>query len=610
VNIHHEAAPLKAGPLFFCIDISPLFRYISTRVVMMMLGRISAAIFLVCSFLLVFPPSGYPSYDSEAGRKYRIACERLDGLKKSKRKKYRSYWMDCVRNFELVEKKYPKSPSAGDACFEKAGLYLDMYGVSRIRKDVNTSISRYNTCLKKYPRHRATPKAYYSLIEIYLDYKKDKKKAGKTYGTLAQRYPKSKWTKRASARFGLSPGSRKQKTQLRRAPRKGGSSTGLVTDIRHRSGGPYTRIVVDLNKPFTFKYHELRKPDRLVFDIKKARIDTALEIEPVTVNDGVLKQIRFSQYKTDTVRVVLDLSSLESYMAFPLKGHDRLVIDVKGTSNGEPSQTYSQANKTGQRTGKTGSDIQQARELAKALKDGDIIKTIAIDAGHGGHDPGAIGKYGLKEKNITLDIARRLSRLIKKKLNCKVVMIRDKDTFIDLDQRPIIAKVQRADLFISVHANANRSRRMKGIETYIQGLEATDRGASMTAARENAYAMSTKTHDKNEPAVDRFLREITWTAWDEESLQLAHAVQASLVRRVKPANSRVVDLGVKRAFFYVLINTEMPSILAEVGFISNPKEERLLRKAVYRQRIAEALYRGVKNYVKGKTPKMAESRGR
>ena len=578
---------------------------------MMKLGRISSAVFLVCSFLLVFPPSGYPSYDSEAGRKYRIACERLDGLKKSKRKKYRSYWMDCVRNFELVEKKYPKSPSAGDACFEGAGLYLDMYDVSRIRKDVNTSLKKYSACLKKYPKHRGAPKAYFSLIEIYLDYKKDKKRAGKTYGTLAQRYPNSKWTKRASARFGLAPGSRKQKTQLRRAPKKGGSSTGLVTDIRHRSGGPYTRIVVDLNRPFTFKYHELRKPDRLVFDIKKARIDTALRIEPVTVNDGVLRRIRFSQYKADTVRVVLDLSNLESYMAFPLKGHDRLVIDVKGTSNGEPSQTVSQARK-GKQAGQDGSDIQQARDLARTLKDSEVnvsrqlalkIETIAIDAGHGGRDPGAIGRRGLKEKKITLDIARRLSRLIRKNIKCKVVMIRNKDTFIELDERPIIAKAHGADLFISIHANASRSRKLKGIETYIQGLQATDRGAMVTAARENA--MSTKTLGETESEMKRIFSDLTSDIWDRESLWLANAVQASLIRRVKPANKRVVDLGVKRAFFYVLINTEMPSILAEVGFISNPQEERLLRKAAYRQRIAEALYQGVKKYIAGRKPRMA-----
>jgi N-acetylmuramoyl-L-alanine amidase len=230
------------------------------------------------------------------------------------------------------------------------------------------------------------------------------------------------------------------------------------------------------------------------------------------------------------------------------------------------------------------------------------IRTIAIDAGHGGHDPGAIGKNGLKEKMVTLDIAKRLAALVKERLGFEVIMTRDRDVFIPLDQRPFIAKSRGADLFVSIHVNANRKRTARGIETYIQGLQASDREAMATAARENA--MSTKRLSELDSEIDKILKDLKQDNKLEESLQLAHTVQASLVGTMKPEQRQLVNLGVKRAFFYVLINTQMPSILAEVGFISNPDEEKQLRKDLYRQSIAEALYQGVKKYIDTRSPQL------
>jgi len=233
------------------------------------------------------------------------------------------------------------------------------------------------------------------------------------------------------------------------------------------------------------------------------------------------------------------------------------------------------------------------------------IKTICIDAGHGGYDPGAIGKSGLKEKTITLDIAKRLAVLIKERLGCKVVMTRDSDVFIPLEERPFIAKSKGADLFVSIHVNANRKRNARGIETYVQSLRASDRDAMATAARENA--MSTKKLSELKTELDRIFADLTRDDKIEESLYLADSVQGSLVNNLKSVNRHAADLKarIKRAFFYVLINTEMPSILAEVGFISNPQEEKLLRQDSYRQSIAEALYKGVKKYVETRSQQIA-----
>ena len=157
-------------------------------------------------------------------------------------------------------------------------------------------------------------------------------------------------------------------------------------------------------------------------------------------------------------------------------------------------------------------------------------------------------------------------------------------------------------MFVSIHVNASQKRKVRGIETYIQSFRASDIDAMATAARENA--MSTKPLNELKSELDRIFADLAKDDKLEESLQLAHAVQGSLVDTMKPIKGHVVNLGVKRAFFYVLINTEMPSILAEVGFISNPDEEKLLRTNEYKQSIAEALYQGVKKYVEARSPQM------
>jgi N-acetylmuramoyl-L-alanine amidase len=597
-------------------------------------GRSCIAAFTACAILLVITAPAYPSYNTEAGHKYTIACQRLEDLRKSaKKKKYRSYWMDCIRTFELVEKKYPKSPSAADACFDQAGIYLDLYRYNRYSKDANASLQLFGKCQSTYPKHARAPEALYHNIVISLDYKKNNTLAADTYTKLSKTYPDSTWTKKARTR--LPPtirSARKQEPELRKMPgtviaaQGKGKPDGHVKNVRYWSGGAYTRIVIDQDTPIKFRTQELKNPDRLVFDLLNTQLDPSVEKDPLPVNDGILRQVRSNQYAPDVVRVVLDLASIKSYAAFPLHDPERLVIDVTG-EGGRTSETHAASAETGtQQNAESAETNTQAKaepqqqtpplpklpevkkndneKLSLSRQLGLKIKTIAIDAGHGGHDPGAIGRSGLKEKTITLDIAKRLAALVKERLGCNVVMTRDKDVFVPLEQRPFIAKSKGADLFVSIHVNANRKRKTRGIETYIQSLRASDRDAMATAARENA--MSTKKLSQLKSELDRIFSDLAKDDKLEESLQLAHAVQISLVNNLKPHNSHVVDLKPipKRAFFYVLINTEMPSILAEVGFISNPDEEKLLKKDSYRQAIAESLYQGVKQYVDARSPQM------
>jgi len=602
---------------------------------MLIRGRHCIAAFTACAILFFAATSAYPSYNSEAGHKYTVASQRLAELRKTpKKKKYRSYWMDCIRTFELVEKQYPKSPSAADACFDRAGIYFELYRHTKYSKDLNDSLQAFGKCQATYSKHARAPEALYREIEILLDHKKDRTGASNVYSKLTEAYPNNSWTKKAGSRIGpIITKPKKQEPSIKKPPETPviastgkGKPEGIVKNIRYWSGGAYTRIVIDQDKPIKFQATELKKPDRLVFDLLNTQLDPSVNKDPLPVNDGILQQVRASQYAPDVVRIVLDLASIQSYVAFPLHEPERLVIDVTGENEKKSfAQTESTDTSTPQKpeSAQTGTQAPpkpekqhrkqpvvkapeqktgEGNKLSLSNQMGLKVKTIAIDAGHGGHDPGAIGKNGLREKNVTLDIARRLAVLVKDRLGCNVVMTRNKDVFIPLEQRPAIARTKGADLFVSIHVNANKKRKARGIETYIQGLNASDADAMATAARENA--MTTKKLSELKSELEMILKDLTDAAKDEESVQLADAVQTSLVGNAKPGQPKHINLGVKRAFFYVLVNTKMPSILAEVGFISNPEEEKLLKTEAHRQRIAESLYQGVKKFIDARSPQM------
>jgi N-acetylmuramoyl-L-alanine amidase len=212
---------------------------------------------------------------------------------------------------------------------------------------------------------------------------------------------------------------------------------------------------------------------------------------------------------------------------------------------------------------------------------------IVIDPGHGGHDPGALGDR-VSEAAVVLDVALRLEALLTT-AGVDVVLTRRSDEFIPLDQRTAIATREQADLFLSIHANASRTKSARGVETYVLNF-ASDSNAAAVAARENE---STDQTISNLPDI---VRAIALHSKLDESKSLARLVQRTLVTRLKPANRGLVDHGVKQAPFVVLVGAEMPSVLAEVAFITNPQEARLLKTEAYRQRIAQALFDAVRGY--------------
>ena len=220
------------------------------------------------------------------------------------------------------------------------------------------------------------------------------------------------------------------------------------------------------------------------------------------------------------------------------------------------------------------------------------FKTIVIDAGHGGKDPGAVGYRGTKEKDIALDVAKRLEKKLSKNMNVKIIMTRDEDVFLRLGERTKIANESNGNLFISNHTNAAEDRRASGFETFLIGPNKNE-AAVRVAARENAVLELEGTTGKKLTNEDLIKATIAQSAFASKSEQFASMVQKEIKKRVQ---SR--DRGVKQAGFYVLMGASMPNVLVELGFISNPSEEKKLRSPQYRDQLATAIYRAVEQYQK------------
>jgi len=334
-----------------------------------------------------------------------------------------------------------------------------------------------------------------------------------------------------------------------------------VTDIRYWSYPEYTRVVISLTDQVEFTQKRLSNPDRLYFDLRQSRINREIK-KNIFVSNEMLKAVRAGQFDSNTVRVVLDLEKITDYKIVTLEDPVRIIIDIYG------QVTFSEK------------------------------KRIVIDAGHGGHDPGAVGPSKLYEKDVVLDIALKLRELLQKNPNYEIFLTRDKDVFIPLEQRTAIANSKNADLFVSIHANASPSRAAKGIETYMLNWT-NDEEAMKVAARENAISLKKmrQMNKKEMDILDIIKSDLSRENKRDESIKLAHYIQKNLVSDLHRDYNHIVDLGVKQALFYVLLGAKMPSVLVEVSFISNPLEEKLLSKDDYRGDLARSISAGITKYM-------------
>lgn len=340
-----------------------------------------------------------------------------------------------------------------------------------------------------------------------------------------------------------------------------------VKDIRYLSSPDYTRVVIDLTGPVEFSKNRLSNPERLYFDLKNASITKEIKTN-LPVGDGIVKTVRASQFNGNTVRIVFDIEEISDYKPFVIEDPARLIVDLYGKSK-----------------------MVEKPEITSARR------KIVIDAGHGGHDPGAIGPRKLCEKDVVLDIALKVRKILMADPLNEVFLTRDKDVFIPLEERTAIANRKNADLFVSIHANAGQNRQARGIETYLLNWT-DDEEAMKVAARENKISLKKmKAMNKQMDTVETILSGLMRENKRDESIKLANYIQRSLVSNLDNDYKNISDHGVKQALFYVLFGAKMPSILVEVSFISNFEEENRLSQDSYRQEIARSIAAGLNTYM-------------
>ena len=340
-------------------------------------------------------------------------------------------------------------------------------------------------------------------------------------------------------------------------------------------------------------------PDtRVVAVSAKAQLPPRAEV-PLQSSDLGLSEIAALSEDPQQIKATSKPTSGPVVESVAKREPHKTIIDDTDTPADPPVAASS---KSSRKTGKNKSAVASANVHAAApTADGDLsliralglkIGRIVVDAGHGGHDTGTIGSNGLLEKDLVLDVALRLGKLLEQKLGAEVVYTRHDDTFIPLETRTAIANQNQADLFISIHANSSRDPAARGVETYYLNFTRSPEALEV-AARENAVS-ETSVHDLQD-----LVKKIALKEKIEESREFAATVQRALYTGESSKNPGVKDRGVKKAPFIVLIGANMPSILAEISFVSNPTDERKLRTPEYRQKIAESLYRGVSRYAQG-----------
>ena len=381
---------------------------------------------------------------------------------------------------------------------------------------------------------------------------------------------------------------------------------GLVKKVRVAQYKPgRARIVIETADHAAYNASLLLNPPRLIIDVHSGDDHPGQpESATKTGSEATSANSALATAATGKVIPVAEKSPLSAAAASPKK----VIVeadddDTADNTNSTPSKVSTKSPKaTPARTATKGhttsaKSMREAqptsngdRSLIRAL--GLKIGKIVIDPGHGGHDTGTIGPNGLLEKDLVLDVSKRLGKLLEARLGAEVVFTRRDDTFIPLETRTSIANQEQADLFVSVHANSSHDPDARGVETYYLNFTSSPEALEV-AARENAAS------DKDIHELQDLVKKIALKEKIEESREFASDVQQSLHSGLSAKSSGVRDRGVKKAPFVVLIGANMPSILAEISFISNPGDEKRLRAPDYRQRIAESLYRGISRYVNG-----------
>ena len=513
-----------------------------------------------------------------------------------------------------------------------------------ILTDVRDVVASYESLVKRYPASGYSDNALWQAGRLSLDayarfnQQHDRDAGIRLLKRLAAGYPSSRLVKDVPAELQRAEQAvhTEQAVRAEQAPplQVASASIATIKDIRRAVSPESVRVTIELDGEVTFHDEHITDPERVFVDLAGARagpglVDRTLRFE---ADADVIRQVRVGRHPNNVTRVVLDAAGVSSYSVYPLYSPYRIVIDcvraskmraaptrapeplpirsrrftIDGlrtlpsvspgrtamlaapTARVDPLAKIAGPVPTAMTTAPTAPPKNLSGSVSMARQLGLGVSRIVIDAGHGGHDPGAMGK-GVTEAELVLDVALRLEALLQKVPGVDVILTRRTDEFIPLQERPAIANREGADLFLSIHANASRNRTARGIETYFLNF-ANNPNAAQVAARENAASALTM------GALPDFVKAIALNNKLDESRDFAAQIQRSMIARLRTTNKALKNLGVKQAPFIVLIGATMPSVLAEISFITNPQEAKLLNGSAYRQRIAEALFNAIRKY--------------
>ncbi len=529
--------------------------------------------------------------------------------------------------YEALVRRHPISGYCDNALWQAAMLAADVFADSHQDADRQTASRLFTSLAREYPTSPFARKAADQARRL----------DGSTPANASSAARNAEATNRG----------RGASTDATPAPRVGdapASASAVIRDIRRTVLPEVVRVSIELDREVAFHEERVENPPRLLFDLPATRTVPSLQDANWTYADDIVRGIRVGRHPNQASRVVVDLDGVSRYTVVTLYNPYRILIDCErvapatptkpqparplssppasiGTSDAKPPAARPQpadgkddsagpsaksedapveraptATAKKLETAKpTRSGIERSRApaaldapLSMARQLGLGVSRIVIDPGHGGRDPGAEGT-GSSEAQIVLDIALRLEKLLLKQPGVDVVLTRRSDVFVPLEERTELANREQADLFLSIHANASRNEQARGIETYYLNF-ASNPDAEAVAARENSASERTMN------SLTDIVKAIALNTKLDESKDFAGLVQRAMARRLKTSNKSLKDLGVKQAPFVVLIGAGMPSVLAEVSFLTNRREGQLLGSESYRQRIAEALADGVLRY--------------
>jgi len=558
----------------------------------------------------------------------------------------RSYYQAAADTYAFLIREYPSSKHAQDAMLRLGKLQKDQLG------DPLSATKTFQDFQKKYPHSTHKREVQEALAELALM----KNAESGAFASKEFQIPATP----ATSPVRTEPASAAPRTSASGGEPAKSIAVPHVQKIRTSATADSAEIIIDLEDSVEYASGRIANPDRIYFDLHKAQLSAAVARRDVHVTGDLLTKVRVAQNQSGVVRVVLDVHGVRDYAVSLTKKPNRLVIELYASLNRpavesaakqknaaplaqdsppgaaatpapdpvtppvtktaaankttaiadapavapagkpEPAPKNSSLTKAADPRSRTKPELVQPVAAPQPTRDGQStltralglkINRIVIDAGHGGHDTGTVGPTGLMEKDLCLDVALRLGKIIQQKLpGADIVYTRSDDTFIPLEDRTRIANEAKADLFVSIHANSSPDHGARGVETYYLNLKGSPE-AMEVAARENA-ASDHGVHD-----LEDLVKAITRTEKIDESKELAEDIQDSLSKRIQRTAKPVRNRGVRKAPFVVLIGADMPSILTEISFLSNPADEQLLKKPEHRQHIAEGVYQGVAAYL-------------